>query len=219
MGDFIPHIAQDFFPDNLGGDGAFRLVGQGIFGEVEGAFGAVFLQLVQYQTDPIVAGDRNGHNGGKGEKGAHFGDPLEDLFLFDQVDFVDNQDNRQPAGLEGLDQFQFLLIHCPHRFDEKEDEVNLTNAVFDNIVHMSRQLGFRLVETRRVQKAKLGIPVGQHPEDAGTGGLGFGGNDRDFFAQQRVHQRRFPDIGLADDSDKPGFGSSMIHESNPFVMT
>ena len=43
-----------------------------------------------------------------------------------------------------------------------------------------------------------------HSQNAVARGLGFGGDDREAFAYECVHQRRFADVGISDDIDETG---------------
>ena len=79
----------------------------------------------------------------------------------DQVDFVDDEDDREFFSFEVFDEGHFLLVQLPLRLDEEEDQVDFADATLDHLVHMPRQLGLRLVEAGGVEEAELGVPVGQ----------------------------------------------------------
>jgi len=61
------------------------------------------------------------------------------------------------------------------------------------------------MNTRGIHEDHLSFGLVPDAHDPVARGLGFARCDRDFFADEGIEQRRFPDVWPPDDADKSGF--------------
>jgi hypothetical protein len=88
--------------------------------------------------------------------------------------------------------------------DEAED-VYAFEGMLEFVHHHAAEDVFRLMDAGRVYQDDLSVFAIQDALDAVAGGLGFGGDDGDFLADEGIDERGFARVGAAYDCDETGF--------------
>ncbi len=117
----------------------------------------------------------------------------------DPIDFVDHQEQRLLQAAHPLPHPD-VLIGEAHGLDHEQDDIGVLGGGNRDAIHvLIHHAARRLVQPRRIDQHQLRLRPIDHPQDPVPGGLRLGGDDGDLAAHQRVHQRRFADVGPADD--------------------
>ena len=182
---------QDLFANDLRNDDLFGLIGDRVVVKEMSALDAVLFQLVEQRVKAFagLCGDR--HHRVKVVQLRIAQDRLHQLFLliFEGVDLVQREDRGHTGSLEFFDQRQLALFDLILTVDDQHGGVAVRNRFIDRLDHIFAQLGFRLMQTGRVDKDKLIVALRQDPRDTGAGGLRLGRNDRDLMTEQAVEDR------------------------------
>ena len=119
------------------------------------------------------------------------------------VDLVDDHDGRNAAPADAVDDFgrAFALLHGVR---DVEDHIGVGQGARHKLHHRLLQLVRGLQDAGRVGVDDLEILARDDAHDAVARGLRLGGDDREFFAHEGVHQRRFAHVGIADDIYEAG---------------
>ena len=121
-----------------------------------------------------------------------------------EVDLVDHHDGRNAAFPDAADDFG-RTVALLHGVGDVEDDVGVGHGAGHEFHHRLLQFVTGFEDARRVGVDDLEIFAGDDAHDAVARGLRLGGDDRQFFADQSVHQCRFSDIGISDDIYKARF--------------
>ena len=78
-----------------------------------------------------------------------------------------------------------------HRVGDVEDYVRIVHGAGDEFHHRFLEFVAGFQDARRIREDDLEIFAADHSQNAVARGLGFGGDDREAFAYECVHQRRF----------------------------
>ncbi len=136
--------------------------------------------------------------------GRNFGQERQQgIPLFQQIGFVDHQNDRPILGQQADNRFVLGIVTS--RFNDKKYKVDIVQGLGNTAVHCPVQcIGELGLKTRRINKDKLGIGLGQNAGDPVPRGLRLAGNDADFFPNQLVEQCRLSDIGTTNNSNIAG---------------
>mgnify|MGYP001103133954 FL=1 len=128
---------------------------------------------------------------------------LFELFGRREVDLVDY---REGGNIALADLFEDVVrtVALFHRVGDVEDYVRIVHGAGDEFHHRLLEFVAGFQNARRIREDDLEIFAADHSQNAVARGLGFGGDDREAFAYECVHQRRFADVGISDDIDETG---------------
>ena len=101
--------------------------------------------------------------------------------------------------------------------DHKQNRIHRVNGDLGVLHQHLPQAVVGLVDAGGIDKDDLGLGRSEDAAQAVAGGLGSGGGDGDFLADEGVHQRRFADIGPTDDGDEPRSEPFCRHWNRPIV--
>ena len=203
VGDLLVVVAQDLFADYFRGEESQRFVRERIFG-VEGfSLGQPFQNQVEKSLDIEILACRYRDDRGGRQQRLPFIDELFELFGRREVDLVDY---REGGNIALADLFEDVVrtVALLHRVGDVEDYVRIVHGAGDEFHHRLLEFVAGFQNARRIREDDLEIFAADHSQNAVARGLGFGGDDREAFAYECVHQRRFADVGISDDIDETG---------------
>src|SRR5581483_11837657 len=150
---------------------------------------------------------------GKGAERNNFGIRSQALQLIDlrqqelarnAIDFVDDDDRRTFQSEDALQRIAIFRRELAPRLDHEGDHFALGEASMSRIEHPAIEQMLRLMETGRVDNDQLGIGIGADADDAATGGLRLGADDRDLMTDETVEQGGLADVGPAGEGQEAG---------------
>ena len=203
VGDLLVVVAQDLFADYFRGEESQRFVRERIFG-VEGfSLGQPFQNQVEKSLDVEILACRYRDDRGGRQQRLPFIDEFFELFGRREVDLVDY---REGGNIALADLFEDVVrtVALFHRVGDVEDYVRIVHGAGDEFHHRLLEFVAGFQNARRIREDDLEIFAADHSQNAVARGLGFGGDDREAFAYECVHQRRFADVGISDDIDETG---------------
>ena len=121
-----------------------------------------------------------------------------------QVDFIDNEDCFNPAAEDLVHKFVPMFGTLGYVGDVKDD-VSVLEGPLHHLHHRLVKLVIGFQDTRRIGIDDLEVVAVDDTQNPVARGLRLGSDNGKAFAHQRVHQRRFPHVGVADDVDKTRF--------------
>ena len=203
VGDLLVVEFEDLLADDLRGEEAQRLVRKRILGVERRAFGQQREDGPEQPFDVEILLGRRGDDLRPGDFGLPFVDQRFERFGRREVDLVDDHDGRNAAPADAVDDFgrAFALLHGVR---DVEDHVGVGQGARHELHHRLLQLVRGLQDAGRVGVDDLEILARDDAHDAVACGLRLGGDDREFFAHEGVHQRRFAHVGIADDIYEAG---------------
>ena len=126
-----------------------------------------------------------------------------------EVYLVHHYDGRYPAPRYFAYDF-FRAVALFHRVRHIQNHVRVGQGSRHEFHHRLLQFVARFQNSRRVRVDDLEVVARDYAHDAVARRLRFRGDDREFFAHQRVHQRRFPYVRIPDDVYKARFVHFLI---------
>ncbi len=204
VGDLLVVEAQDLLADDLRGEEAQRLVRERILGIVGGAFGQQLQNRLEEPFEVEALAGRDRHDARRGELRLPLLDQRVEPCRVREVDLVDDDDGRDAALAYLSDDFG-RAVALLDGVGDVEDDVGVRHGPRDELHHRLLQLVGGFENARRVGVDNLELLAGDDAHDAVARGLRLGGDDREPLADERVHEGRFPDIGIPDDIDKARF--------------
>ena len=99
----------------------------------------------------------------------------------------------------------------------EQDKVDVLCGRLRRPHHHRRERVARFIDAGRVRKYDLRALFVEDAEDAVARGLGFGGYDGDFFADEHVHERAFSCICFADDGDRSALHCASLPMPMAFI--
>ena len=127
---------------------------------------------------------------------------LQQLFLGDDIDLVDDQDLGMIDGRHLAEDRLGLLVDPLAGVEQHADEVGVMRPGPGGRHHGAVEPSLRHEDAGRVDQDDLGVVVDHDAADQRAGGLHLARDDGDLGADQRIDQRGLADIGSADQRDK-----------------
>ena len=121
-----------------------------------------------------------------------------------EVDLVDDHQRGQAAAADALHDLG-RAVALLHGVGDVEDHVGVAHGARDELHHRLLEFVVGLQNPRRVGVYDLEVVARDDAHDSVARGLRLGGDDRETLAHQGVHERRFADIGVADDVYETAF--------------
>ena len=190
---------QQLLADDFGGKKTLGLVRQ-VVGWIERLARREPIDDGALEPIDVVAGRRRDrHDFRKAPELAVQLHDRQQLRLLDEVDLVQDQQERRTSVLH---QVEHEAVALPRRLRHVHDEaehIDLANRVDRGVDHPHVHPVQRAVDARRVEVHHLGIGVVSDPQNPRPRRLGLVGHDGELAADQAVQQRRFPRIRPADE--------------------
>ena len=203
--------AQDLFADDFRGEEPQRLVRERVFGVEGRAFGQQVENRPEHALDVEALPGRYRHDPRRGNLRLPFPDQRVERRRRREVDLVDDHDRRDAAAVDAVDDpgRAFALLDG---VGDVEYHVGVGQRARDELHHRLLQFVRGFEDARRVGIDDLEVVARDDAHDAVARGLRLGGDDREPFADEGVHQRRFPDVGVADDIYEAGFVHGAVRD-------
>ncbi len=195
---FLMQLAIDLFAGDLGRQMPDRRVRHLIFRIVKRTRGHRLRQRTAQVID-AVAGDGRDHEG-LFERQPRVGSlrQQQQLLARDEIDLVDHQDlGVRHAGEPGQDRIGFL-VEAGARIQQHAHQIGIVRAAPRGRDHGAVQPSLGREDPRRVDQDDLRLIFHDNAANQRPRGLHLARHDRDLGADQRIDQRRFSDIGCAD---------------------
>ena len=206
IGDFLIQLFEKLLADDLGGHELHGGRGKLIFGELRLAFGQVGADKLKELLHTVAAQGRRREDFRLGE---HLGHGLQQgqhtRLVMEQVDLVHHNDDGALLFGQRLDEGREIALHeiglaqVQIAVDDEHDTVRHREALPRRLDHDLAELASGLaaqgVHAGRVHKNDLGILLGQDADDAVTGRLRLGRDDRHLLAHKGVGKGGFARIG------------------------
>ena len=101
-------------------------------------------------------------------------------------------------------------LPCLHYEQHHVDACQAGHGGF--VEHAVERAALTGMQTRGIHQRDLQARLGEHADNPMTRGLRLGRDDTDLLADQRIDQRRFADVGAADQGDHAtARGGSVVH--------
>ena len=202
---FLVQLLKHFFPDDLGYQLAFRLIGDHLLGK-QGRRGHT--QLFQLPEQFLLAfpgagaeGDDGGKVVGLPIKRHHF----QQFFFFHGVDLVDHQDAGHLLPFDPVDEHLLRDPDAGHRLHQQNSGIHIGHRFVDHLHHKVAQSIFGFMQAGGIQKHHLIRILAEHAGDPITGGLGLVAHNGHLGPAQGVGQGGFAHIGPAYHRKDAGF--------------
>ena len=205
MRHLVARELQDLLADEFRDDQALRLVRDHVFRIVLRSFRQILLDFRQQRVEIRLRLGRDWHDADERVLVRIARDDWQHLLLLDEVELVDDEDDRLARRLQALEDVVLARAHLLGRIDDEEDGVDFLQSALCRLDHVLAELVLWLVDARRVEEDDLGIRLRQDAEDAVLRGLRLIAHDGDLLADQRVDERRLADVRAADDGDEARF--------------
>ena len=198
-------IEQQLFPDQLGADLLFRLVGRHALREERRGLHGELIELLEKLLHAVagLGGDRD--DGVKGIRFAVERDDGKELFRLNGIELVDGEYGRTVCRLDARDQLALLRPDGGDRLYNEHDGVHIRNALAHNIHHIVAEAGARLMEAGGIEKYELRFTALAHGGDAVSRRLRLVGDDGNFLPGKSIRQGGFADVGPSADGDHGSF--------------
>ena len=128
-----------------------------------------------------------------------------------EVDLVDDDDGGDCAVADVFED-RGSAVRLLDGVGDVEDDVGIAEGPVDEFHHRLLEFVGGFEDARGVGVDDLEVVAGDDTHDAVAGCLSLGGDDGEALADQRVHEGRFPDIGIPDDIYEARF----VHELDYF---
>ncbi len=139
-------------------------------------------------------------------------------FVRDLVDLVDDDDGIAAAVLDALEHGRVFLAEA-QGFDHEDHEVRIGQRGGRRAVHGAvERATLAQVQAGRVDEGELHARAVQHAQHAMPRGLRARRHDGQLFADERVQQRGFADVGTADDRREPGAKCGALETCTPIAF-
>ena len=133
-----------------------------------------------------------------------FDQRFELRLILQQVDLVDDENHRNGFLRYALEKFR-VFVGSLYHVGNVEQNVGIGQGRLGEVEHRLLQLVVGREYPRCVGIDDLHLVGIDDAHDAMSRSLGFGGDNRDAFAHERVHQGRFSYVGVSYDVYKSGF--------------
>ena len=180
-------MEKSLFADDLCYDLSLGLVCNSILIVKHGAIGKILENTVNNVLCILSAKCRAGNDLCKITDFAVSVNGRKDLFFFDGIDLIDNQDYRNPYLLKLLGNMPFA---CPDEgggFYQPHNGIYLFQGTFCHSNHILSQFIFGLMDTRCVQEYDLSLITCIYGLDPVSCSLGLFRSNSDLLADQMVH--------------------------------
>ena len=200
MRDLIPHIQQCLFTDDLCHQFLFRHIGVGIIVKVVRALHSILAQGIEQFLTVVVCPDAYGVNGIKHTQLLELSlAGFQISRLLDKIGLVDDCNGRAAAAAQSVHQNHFRLIQGTVWLKQHHGDIHIRDGIAGRLVHPLAKLIVGLMHARGVQQNILQGAAGHNAGDAGTGRLGFGGDNGHLLPHQTIGQAGFAHVRAADD--------------------
>jgi hypothetical protein len=193
----LARALEELFPDDLGGPVRLGRRGEEILRVCSGSLGEVRREEVREALDPVARLRRDRHDlteePGRGELRDH----RQQSFLGHEIDLVEGKKGGSTGPGEQIEDAP--LLSALGRVDDQENEVRGGKRVRRVPQHDGVHPVIGAVDSRSVHERDLGARTARDPENAFPRRLRLIGNDRDFLADEPVHERRLARVRTPDD--------------------
>ena len=204
VGDLLVVVEEYLLADDLRDEELGGLVCQLVLVEVWRTLGQEFLDACQdgLHVEPVQR--RYGQNLRLGQNLMPLLHERDQILLVGQVNLVDEHEHGH-FHLRDLLQEIGVLVDLLHRVGHIEQHVGIDQRTLAERQHGLLQLVVGFQHAGRVRKHNLGIVVVDDAHDAMACGLRLEGGNGNTLTNQKVHERRFSDVGITNDIYKTRF--------------
>ena len=201
VGNLLIIIEENLLTHDFCDEEAGRFVGPLVLVEIGRVVGEEFLDALQHIADIELVQGTDREDFGLGQGFVPQGNLLLQGLLVGEVNLVDeHQDGHFQFG-HFLKELGVLVRRFHHVGDIKQD-IGIDEGALGELEHLLLELVVGFEYAGSVGKADLHLGRVEYAHDAVARGLCLEGGNGDALAHEKIHERAFPNIGIAYDIDK-----------------